>query len=1161
MLRNTCFNCRLPYNCDECFLAQYRRFTIARLAILSLGALHITLDDAPLTGFDSDKARGLLVYLAMESDREHPRESLAGLLWPEFPEQRARHTLSQVLYNVRQVIGDRAKNHESPFLHVTSQTLRFNRASHHWLDVARFVAPLPISTLALSNLEASAALYRGHFLEGFSLGDSPAFEEWVLMQRERLQRAALEIFSQLAAGHAQQRHYDRALFYAWQQLDLDPWREDAHRQVMRLLALSGRRTAALAHYDACRHKLLDEVGVEPEAETTELYVAVKAGDFESPSPRAPIPHHNLPAQLTPLVGRETELASLRMRLRDPACRLLTLVGPGGIGKTRLALEAVAPLVSDFDHGVFFVDLTPLQSADAIIPTVARILNFTFSDKGGSQEQQLLAYLKNKALLLVLDNVEHLLYPVNGREIATECGMESAATVEVMVRLLESAPDVKIVATSRTPLNVLGEHRFPVGALAYPQQTTAELAAVQDLAAVRLFVQSARQSRPDFALAAHNAQAVSDICRYVQGVPLAILLTAAWSATLSTADIAALLTGDAADGPGRGLDFLEMNCRNVPSRHHSLRAVFEHSWRLLGAREQNVFRVLSVFRGGFTLAAVQAVADATPQALRVLVNASFLYREPSGRYTIQGLLRQYAAEKLADDPVLAQKAHDRHCAHYIAALQPWAEDAKGPRQQDVLLEMDVEIGNARAAWDWAVIHQQTERMIQGMEGLRHFYDRRARYPEMETACRSAVEHLHALEKLTTAELSLTGEELRLLVRVLTWHSTYLKVESARLLLEKVLALLDRTPLGDTRFERAAIAVRMGQLHKFSDPSTRQYYEQGLELYRELGERWHVAYTLRLLGWRAWHTAHYAEAKQRFNDMLSTSQALGDLWGIAKALMGLSGVAFYMGQSAESICLSQESLEIRRKIGSQYDIATGLYSLGNKYIGVGDYPEAYTVMQESIAIYNDLGMYDSLVFVVIALVEIHLGRYAHARVRLHRELLRARGENLRLVTGFGLYALGWATVATLDYDEAYEALHESIAIYREIEEHGELGQALSLLGYTLLKQGQPDQARNSFVDALHIIVAIRSWVAALVALPGIALLYLENGQLVQAIEFYALASRYPLIANSRWVADIVDRPIEDTAASLPPEVIAAAQARGRARDVQATVAELLALLQTA
>jgi len=1137
----------------------YRRFSIARLAILSLGALHITLDDAPLTGFDSDKARGLLVYLAMESDREHPRESLAGLLWPEYPEHHARHTLSQALYNVRQVIGDRDKNHEPPFLRVTSQTLKFNPTSHHWLDVARFVAPLPVSTSALSNLQASAALYRGHFLEGFSLGDSPAFEEWVLMQRERLQRVALEIFSQLTAGYAQQRQYDRALFYAWQQLDLDPWREDAHRQVMRLLALSGKRTAALAHYDACRRKLLDELGVEPEAETTELYSAVKAGEYDSRSRRAPIPRHNLPAQLTPLVGRETELASLRVRLQDPVCRLLTLIGPGGIGKTRLALEAVTPMVFDFLHGVFFVDLTPLHSADAIVPTIARILNFTFSDKGGSQEQQLLAYLKNKTMLLVLDNVEHLLCAPSVAADGRGTESEFTATVAVITRLLEAAPGVKIVTTSRIPLDVLGEHRFPVGELAYPQQATAELASVQDVAAVRLFVQSARQSRPDFALAAHNARAVSDICRYVQGVPLAILLTAAWSATLSTADIAALLTGDAAAGPGRGFNLLETDWQNVPPRHRSLRAVFEHSWRLLGAREQNALCVLAVFRGGFTLAAAQAVADATPPALRALVNASLLYREASGRYTMQELLRQYAAEKLADDPVLTQKARDRHCAYYVVALQRWAEDAKGPRQQDVLLEMDVEIDNARAAWDWAVTHQQTERIIRGMEGLCRFYQRRARYPEMETACRSAVEHLHALEKLTTPELSFADEELCMLARVLTWHSGFLKTEQARPLLEQTLVLLERSPLRDTRFERAGIAVRMGQLHKFGDPGTRQYYEQGLELYQELGERWHIAYTLWLLGWRAWHTAHYTEAKQRFSDMLTISQTLGDLWGIAGALMGLSGVAFYMGQSAESIRLSQESLEIRRKISSQHDIAEGLYSLGNKYMGVGDYAEAYTVMRESIAIYNDLGMYGSLVFVVIALVEIQLGRYAHARTRLHRELLHARVENLHLVIGFGLYALGWAAVATLDYDEAYEALHESIAIYREIEEHGELGQTLGLLGYTLLKQGQLDQARNSFVDALRIIVETRNWIAALVTLPGIALLYLETGQLVLAIEFYALASRYPTVANSRWVADIVGRYIEDAAAALPPETVAAAQARGLARDAQATVAELLALLE--
>lgn len=1003
------------------------------MAILSLGALHITLDDAPLNGFDSDKARGLLVYLAMESDREHPRESLAGLLWPEFPEQRARHTLSQALYNVRQVIGDRDKNPESPFLRITSQTLQFNRASHHWLDVARFVAPLPVSAPTLSHLEASAALYRGHFLEGFSLGDSPAFEEWVLMQRERLQRVALEIFGRLAVGYAQQRDYDKALFYAWQQLDLDPWREDAHRQVMRLLALSGRRTAALAHYDACRRKLLDELGVEPEAETTELYTVVKAGKFESSSPHVLVPRHNLPAHLTPLVGREAELASLRVRLQDPACRLLTLVGPGGIGKTRLALEAVIPLVSDFSHGVFFVDLTPLQSADAIVPTVARTLNFTFSDKGGSQAQQLLAYLKTKALLLVLDNVEHLLSPPDKRRIETERGMESAAAVDVIAHLLEAAPDVKIVATSRIPLNVLGEHRFPVGELAYPQQAMAELESVQDMAAVRLFVQSARQSRPDFALAAHNVQAVSNICRYVQGVPLAILLTAAWITMLSTADIAALLTGDAADGPGRGLDLLETDWQNVPPRHRSLRAVFEHSWRLLRAREQNVLCALSVFHGGFTLAAAQAVADATPQALRVLVNASFLYREASGRYTMQELLRQYVAEKLADDPVLTQKARDRHCAYYVEALQRWAEDAKGPRQQDVLLEMDVEIGNARAAWDWAVAQGDIAHIDQAVQGLCLFYERRIRRPEGEAACRAAAERLEVLSSASSAQET---ERLRVLSKVLTWQSRFLPRERAHDVIERVLALLEQPELAalDVRAEQAAAWRQMGHIMMGTDrQAAKRFYEQSLALYRVMGVGWEESLLLVDMGWYAWHSAVYKEAQHFFEESLRIARSGNDPRGVAQATQGLSGVAMNLGMPAEAARLSQESLALRREFGDLLEIADGLYSLGFKYIALGQSAKAVPLLEECRTLTCDqLGLPGSYVHSVLAYARMLMGQYKPA-YPLAQTALRIMQENHdQRGMGWAYHILGGIALGLDEFAEAESYLLASVEAYRPLEQ---------------------------------------------------------------------------------------------------------------------------------
>ena len=1138
---------------------------MARLSIQSLGGLTLALDDVQLTGFDSDKARALLAFLAIESHSAHRRERLAGLLWPEYPESRARHNLSQVISNLRHVIGDRDPDEALPFLELSPQALRFNRASDYWLDVELFAA-LPAPGAAdvrdvVKCCEQAVAAYRGHFLEGVSFSDSPALEEWILMHRERWLRVALETLTRLIEGYAHLGHYERALYYAWRQLDLDPWREDAHRRVMRLLALSGQRSAALAQFESCRHIVLTELDAEPEAETVALYEAIRTGELSPPSP-SPVSQvaspHNLPAQLTPLIGRETELADLRARLQEPDCRLLTLVGPGGIGKTRLALETVAPLVPAYTHGVFFVSLAPLQSAQAIAPTIAQAIGFTFSDKGGEQEAQLLAYLKHKTMLLILDNAEHLWHPR-----APACGAESAA--EAIVKLLEAAPGVKIVVTSRVGLNILGETGFVVPALAYPQNSSGKSAPVredllQHLPAVQLFVQSARRQRPSFALTARNAQAVSDICRAVQGLPLALLLTANWVATLSTAEIAALLAGAGASSSGAALDLLETDWPNVPPRQRSLRAVFEHSWRLLSAREQDVYKTLSVFRGGFTQAGALQVAEATPQDLRALVNASFLDRETSGRYTMQELLRQYTTRELADDPAAARNAHERHCTYYVSALQQWAEAAKGPRQQDVLLDMDEEIGNAGAAWDWAVAQGAIAGIDQALEGLFLYYNRRVRLPEGEAACRAAVERLEALSAPTPAQ---EAERLRVLARVLTWHSRFVPPEQARIVAARALALLEQPELAplDVRAEQAAAGHQMGLIMMGVDrDEAKRYYEQSLALFRATGAVWEESRVLNALGYLAWSIADYESARRHHAQSLSIAQTLGDLRMKAWATRGLSGVAMNLGQPEEAMRLSLESLALCRELGDMLEIADGLYSLGFKYIAMGQSPKAVALLEECRTLTCDqLGLPGAYVHAVLAYAKMLMGHYRPARPLAQTALqIMQETQNMRGV-GWTYHVLGGIALALDEFEEAESSLRASVKAYRPLEQRQELTFALAYLSYVLWAQGRLAEMRPVVEEILHIWQAIGAPHSLMYALVGTALLALSHAEPERAVELYAAASRLsPCIEKCHWFWAIAGRHIERAAEALSPDVIAAARARGLALDFQATVVELLGTL---
>ncbi|UCC87717.1 MAG: winged helix-turn-helix domain-containing protein, partial [Anaerolineales bacterium] len=356
-----------------------------RLYLSLLGPFQVTLEDQPAV-FATDRARALLAYLAVEANRPHRREALAALIWPDYPEAAARRSLSQALVRVRRAIDD---YHASPpFLLITGKTIQFNAATAK-LDVARFenllatcaAHPHPALVecpVCIKRMEEAANLYRGSFLQGLFLTDSQPFEEWALFKQEQLHRQALEALGTLAAHYQARGAYEQAERYAERQLALEPWREEAHRQLMQALAMSKQRAAAMAQYEKCCRLLADELGTQPDPETIALYERIRRGELaraEEPNPQAApaqarqspplvakrtLPRHNLPPQATPFVGRQTELAELTRWLADPEVRLVTILGPGGMGKTRLAIQAALAQLDVFAHGVRYAHLAPVD---------------------------------------------------------------------------------------------------------------------------------------------------------------------------------------------------------------------------------------------------------------------------------------------------------------------------------------------------------------------------------------------------------------------------------------------------------------------------------------------------------------------------------------------------------------------------------------------------------------------------------------------------------------------------------------------------------------------------------------------------------------------------------------------------------------------------------
>lgn len=664
------------------------------LILKLLGKPQLSRGGAAITGFISAKAQALLFYLGA-TGRPHTREALAGLLWGHMPDAQAGKNLRNALSNLRMLVSEH--------LLITREEVAFNRKAPYWLDVEIFLSALAdLSGKEVGALHKAVELYQGDFLEGFYVAEALAFEEWALGRRSLLKGLMLQALHMLVVNHLEREEYAAGLEYANRLLALEPWREETHRHMMILLARSRQRSAALAQYETCRRLLAQELGVEPMPETTALYNRLKAA--------AALPPHNLPPQPTAFVGRAAELAEIARYFNHRDAQLLTLVGPGGIGKTRLALQAAARCVdpdiafeTHFSHGVFFVPLAAVSATEAgqaqtpLIAAMADALQFSFQGPVHPQAQ-LLNYLREKKMLLILDNFEHLV--TEARQLGD---------------ILRLAPGIKLLVTSRVRLNLREEWVREVTGLDFPP--AADLAstaprlteqALETYSAVALFVQQAQRVRPGFALSEAQVPEVARICQLVEGVPLGIELAASWLRVLACGEIVTEIE--------RGLDFLTSTLRNLPERHRSLRAVFDHSWNLLSPPEQMLFRQLSVFRAGFQRDAATQVAGASLPVLAGLADKSLLRRNASGRYEVHELLRQYAEEQLRLAPEAYETVHDKHCRYYAELMLQHKAQLHGDDVQMALTALSAERENVRAAWNWAVEHRRVAELNQFMDCL-------------------------------------------------------------------------------------------------------------------------------------------------------------------------------------------------------------------------------------------------------------------------------------------------------------------------------------------------------------------------------------------------------------------------------------------------------------
>jgi len=643
------------------------------LQLILLGKPQISLDGAPVTGFTYNKALALLAYLAV-TKRPHSRESLSGLLWGEMPDAAARANLRKILSVLRQTAA--------PNLDIGRQTVVFSRDSNYWLDTDLFESKLANLTVTASMpaemqdrdvklLDDAVQLYKGDFLEGFYVHDAPAFEEWVLPERERLQRKMQQALYQLAAHYTARGQYASGIDYTSRLLALEPWHEEVHQQLMRLLALSGQRSAALNQFEICRRLLADELGVEPNRDTVELHHRIAKGEIAA-EPVSMLLPRDWPVEATPFVGRVAELAQLHAYLAAPDSHLATVVGISGVGKTRLVLQGAAQAMGIFRQAVYYVPVASAFTPEALSHAIVRALALPLTGQRNAAPQ-LIEHLQDRKVLIVLDQLD--LYPGISR---------------FLYDLMQQARRVRVLITSSHRLDLPGEWVLPLYGLNVPE--TDDPDEVRRSEAVQLFMQAVVRVCGACGLEADQLIHVAHICRLVEGMPLGIELAATWSRLLSYQEIAREIE--------ENYRFLATSSPGTPERHFSLTAAFDYSWSRLSDAERALFRRLSVFRGGFMREAAEQVAGATLQTLAVLMDRCFIQRMLSGRYQTHGLLRRYGEQKLAEQPDEEADTYDRYCGYYTRFLQRQMALFNTGHGIAPLSEIADEQENLRAAWRWA-----------------------------------------------------------------------------------------------------------------------------------------------------------------------------------------------------------------------------------------------------------------------------------------------------------------------------------------------------------------------------------------------------------------------------------------------------------------------------
>jgi predicted ATPase/DNA-binding SARP family transcriptional activator len=870
----------------------------------------------------SRRAQSLFAFLILNAGTAFRREKLAGQLWPDSTEEAARDYLRHALWRIRQALEPVSA---SRCIQAHDLTISFDASARYWLDAASLQKAEEVGPI--DQLADALSAYTGELLPGF-------YEEWVVLERDHLQAVydrKVDCLLQLLL--AADRHRE-VLEWAEKWIALGQRPEAAFRYLMSAYAAQGDMAKVAAAFERCV-KSLAEYGVGPSEETLSIYQGLKAGNGSAKAQLKPtqLKHTaaaswNVPNPLTSFIGREQETADVVLLLEEN--RLVSLTGPGGVGKTRLAIQAANASRSKFKNGVCWIELAPLTDSNLVKQAIAGALDIReWPDQ--SLTAALAQYLSSKQLLLILDNCEHLIL----------------ACAQVVESLAAACPKLTILTTSREALGIPGERTYEVPTLSVPE--IRQLTVVDRLmehSSIRLFVERATAVKPEFELTEQNASAVYQICLQLDGIPLALELAAARTKLLSVEHIAARLNDR--------FNLLTSGSRTALPRQQTLRATIDWSYDLLPEDARVLFRRCSVFAGGFTLESAESVCSQAPLSsqsvldlLARLVDRSLVKMVRVGaleRYSLLETVREYAHEKLNKSGE-ANEMRRRHRDFYVALAELSAPKLKGADQISWLDRLQEDQDNVRSAWEFCFREEELEAAGRLVCSFFHYWPRRGNISEGRIWTNRLLERPEAgMQPGRHADILGVAGYLAFVQR---------DFPAAKSMLEQSVTL------GRIAGNREATAWalqwlgRIMNLSRGDSKAVRPIMEEALAMYRDLGNHWGIAFELYHLSGLDESEGHYEEARAHGRESLAIFQELGDVLMIGVVLGGLADIAQSQENLEEAGEYQEQCLRNARATGSIYVTANTCHDLAWIRLRQGRASAAGSLFEESLRLSNEYG----------------------------------------------------------------------------------------------------------------------------------------------------------------------------------------------------------------